>query len=96
MIYPLIRLNRAITAVLVHPQDPVQAIAFSEIGSVVLPLLNPLMYKKIIGLMAAMSYAPNYSNEILKFYTEQYDKYNYAEICCLLFFILAYSVDKYY
>jgi hypothetical protein len=96
MLYPFIRVNRALTSVLIYPQEPIKAIAFSEITSIILPLINPYMYKNIINLIMLLSYAPKYSNEILKFYTEKYNTYNQAEISCLLLFILTYTLDKYY
>ena len=83
-IYPLIRANRALITTLMMPQHPIQAVLLSETFSIILPLLNIRTYVKILTLVSIISYAPQYSSEIIKLYYNEYNIYNQAEICCLL------------
>ena len=90
---PLIRTNRAIAASLIYPEHPIQAIAISAIVSVLGPFFNPNMYNKIIGLMFAIMYMPNYSNYFLNYYYKQNLLHDQAEICCLLLFVLIFGIN---
>mgnify|MGYP001241358864 FL=1 len=90
---PLIRTNRAIAASLIYPEHPIQAIAISEIVSVLGPFLNPNMYNKIIGIMFAIMYMPNYSSYFLNYYNKQNLLHDQAEICTILLFILILSIN---
>ena len=85
---PIIRINRAFASSLLLPNEPIKAIALSEIVSVFGPFLNPYMYKKIINMTIVLMYVPYYSSYILKYYNNQNLKYNEAEICFLLLFNL--------
>ena len=93
MLYPFIRINRAISSILIAPEHPIQAIAVSEIISIVAPLLNPSMYTKTLASLITMMYMPKFSSEILKIHHKQYILYNQAEICCILLFITAYGIQ---
>ncbi len=84
---PFIRINRAIAATLIYPSHPIQAIAISETISVVGPFINPNMYNKILGLIFAIMYMPNYASYFLNYYNKQNLLHDQAEICSLLFFI---------
>ena len=95
MLYPLIRINRAIASVLICPEYPIQAIATSEISSVIIPLLNLNMHSKILSTILAMIYFPQYSSFILDIHNRRYLIYNQAEICLLLLFLLSYSLYKF-
>lgn len=90
---PLIRTNRAIAATLIYPEHPIQAIAISEFVSVLGPFFNPNMYNKIIGIMFAIMYMPNYSNYFLNYYYKQNLLHDQAEICCLLLFVLIFGIN---
>jgi hypothetical protein len=90
---PLIRTNRAIAASLIYFEHPIQAIAISEIVSVLGPFLNPNMYNKIIGIMFEIMYMPNYSSYFLNYYNKQNLLHDQAEICTILLFILILSIN---
>ena len=40
-LYPFIRVNRGISSLLIYPEHPIQALAFSEVVSVIGPFLTP-------------------------------------------------------
>ena len=84
----LIRANRAIAASLIYPEDPIQAIAISEIASVIIPTLNPNLFPRILGTIVAMMYQPNFANYYIKKYHKLNNIHNEAEICTLLLFVL--------
>jgi hypothetical protein len=90
---PLIRANRAIAASLIFPENPLSAIAASEVISVIGPILNPDLFPRILGTIMAMLYSPNYGDYLLKSYNEEYTKHNQAEICSLLLFVVVLSLD---
>jgi hypothetical protein len=90
---PLIRTNRAIAASLIYPEHPIQAIAISETISVLGPFFNPNMYNKIIGIMFAIMYMPNYSSYFLNYYYKQNLLHDQAEISCLLLFVLIFGIN---
>ena len=83
---PIIRTNRAISACLIYPSQPIQAIAISEIASFLIPIFNPKLYPRIFGTIIAIMYQPNYAYYYIK-------KYNEAEICSLLLFILIMGIE---
>lgn len=85
---PLIRINRAVASTLILPNEPLKAIAVSEIISIFSPIINPFMYKKILTLTISLMYMPNYSYFILNNYKKKNLKYNQPEICFLLLFNL--------
>lgn len=93
MLYPFIRVNRAISSILIAPEHPIQAIAASEIISVVAPLLNQKFYSKTIATIITMMYMPQFTNEILKTHYKRYVMYNQAEICCILLFIATRGIQ---
>ena len=92
-ILPLVRTNRAIAASLLYPENPVQAIAISEIISVFVPLLNTRIYTKMLGITIAMMYNPTFA----EFFIENLEKceiiYYQGEICTSLLFILFLAVQ---
>ena len=65
MLLPFIRLNRALATILIYPENPIQAIAISETVSTIIPLFNPNLYKKTIGIILAVMYMPNYASAII-------------------------------
>ena len=93
---PLIRTNRAIAASLIYPDHPIQAIAISEIASVIIPVLNPDLFPRIMGTVIAMMYQPNFAHYYIKKYHELNTIHNQAEICSLLLFVLTLSVNYIY
>jgi len=93
---PLIRTNRAIAASLIYPDHPVQAIAISELSSVIIPVLNPKLFPRILGTVIAMMYQPNFAHYYIKKYHELNTIHNQAEICTLLLFVLTLSVNYIY
>ena len=93
MLYPFIRVNRAISSILIYPEHPIQAIAASEIISGIGPFLNPLMYKKILGLTIALMYAPTFSHQLLSIYEKDLLKYYQSEICFMLLFLSTYGIQ---
>ena len=90
---PLIRANRCIAASLIYPQHPLQAIAISEIASVLLPILNPDYFSRIFGTILAIMYHPNYARFYIKSYHELNILHDQAEICCILLFVLIFGVE---
>ena len=59
---PLIRANRAIAASLIFPENPLPAIAVSEVISVIGPILKPDLFPRILGTIMAMIYQPYFAN----------------------------------
>jgi len=90
---PLIRANRAIAASLIFPENPLQAIAVSEVISVIGPILKPDLFPRILGTIMAMMYQPYYANYYIKKYHELNNIHNKAEICCLLLFVVVLGLD---
>ena len=90
---PLIRANRALASCLIYPQHPLQAIAVSEIISVVGPILKPDLFPRILGSIMAMLYQPYFANYYIKKYHELNNIHNQAEICCLLLFVVVLGLD---
>ena len=88
MLYPLIRINRAIASCIIYPDHPIKAIAISEIVSVVGPLLNPKNYLRILSFLLTVSNNPHFAGHIFEIYNKPFIKYNQAEIILLLIFIL--------
>ena len=84
----LIRANRAIAASLIYPEHPIQAIAISEVSSVIIPVLNPNLFPRILGTVIAAMYQPNFAHYYIKKYHELNNIHNEAEICTLLLFVL--------
>ena len=72
LLIPLIRASRSISACLIYPEHPVQAIAISEFVSVLGPLLNQDLYSVILGSIMAVAYNPRFA-------------YFYLENLCNLF-----------
>ena len=93
MLVPVIRANRAIAASLIYPSHPLQAIAISEVASVIVPFLNPNYFSKIFGLVLSFIYAPSYAYTILKIFNEKDKIYYQTELCCLLLFILTFGLE---
>jgi hypothetical protein len=90
---PLIRANRAIAASLIFPENPLPAIAVSEVISVVGPILKPDLFPRILGTIMAMMYQPYFANYYIKKYHELNNIHNKAEICCLLLFVSVLGLD---
>lgn len=90
---PLIRANRAIAASFIYPDHPIQAIAISEISSVIIPALNPELFPRVLGTMIAIMYQPNFAHYYIKSYHKLNNIHNEAEICTLLLFVLTLSVN---
>tara|TARA_B100001175_G_scaffold91860_1_gene77617 strand:- start:1944 stop:2303 length:360 start_codon:yes stop_codon:yes gene_type:complete len=90
---PLVRTNRAIAASLLYPQHPIQAIAISEIFSLIAPFLNPKMYSKILALTICMMYQPNFSHFFIQNYQKTQNYYYQAEISSSLLFILTLAIQ---
>jgi hypothetical protein len=95
MLQPLIRINRAISGILLFPDNPVATIATSEIISVFGPFCTPTIYNKIIAIIAGVLYCPTFANDILKIHYRESKIYNQAEICFILLFILTYGLNNY-
>lgn len=93
MLLPFIRINRALASTLILPNEPIKAIAISEITSVFLPLLNKNNYNYIIGYVLAFMYAPNYASAIIYIYKNKELIYHQSEICFLLLFILTIGIN---
>jgi len=92
---PIIRVNRAITATLLYPQHPIQAIAASEIISVFGPFLNPDIYTHIMVLTISIMYYPNFSHFFITNYKKNRNIYYQAEICTSLLFNLTFLITYY-
>ena len=90
---PFVRTNRAIAASLLYTEDPIKAIAISEIISVVGPFFNKNMYVKTISLLLAMMYNPRFSQYYITNYENSQNYYYQAEICSSLLFILTLAIE---
>ena len=87
LLIPLIRASRSISACLIYPEHPVQAIAISEFVSVLGPLLNQDLYSVILGSIMAVAYNPRFAYFYLENFYNLNTIYNQAEICTSLLFI---------
>jgi len=92
---PAIRINRAISATLLYPEHPIQAIAASECISVFSPFLNPKMYSRIFSIILAFMYFPSYTTLYLKYFEKQNLKHYQAEIILLILFIFTYGIQNF-
>ena len=92
-LHPIVRTTRAFSAYLIYPDDPLTAISISETISVIGPLLNPVVYTKIISAGIALMYCPKLSYYFLDSFNKTNNLYYQAEICTSLFFILCLSLD---
>jgi hypothetical protein len=90
---PLIRANRAIAASLIFPENPLPAIAASEVISVIIPLLKPDLFPRILGTIIAVMYQPYFAHYYIKKYHELNNLHNGSEICSLLLFISLLGLD---
>lgn len=95
LLIPLIRSSRAVSACLIYPEHPVQAIAISEAISVIGPMLNPQIFTKIIGTICALSFNPSFVYYYIKTYHDINTIYNQAEICTTLVFIVNMIIYNY-
>ncbi len=96
MIYllPLLRINRALTACYLMPDNLIEAITISESISVITPYLNIKSYSKIITMCIAMLYEPRYLHFYLKWYDQSEKKYYQPELMLLLLFNLYLVVSN--
>lgn len=95
LLIPFIRSTRCVSACLIYPEHPVQAIAISEFISVIGPLLNSDLFPKIFGSIMATMYNPQFAYYYMKTYHDINTIYNQAEICCILLFITTIGVYNY-
>ena len=63
---PLIRSSRTIAASLIFPENPLPAIAISEVISVIGPILKPDLFPRILGTIMAIMYQPYFANYYIK------------------------------
>lgn len=92
-LYPIIRTTRAISACLIYPEHPLQAIAISEIISSIGPIFNPNIYNKTIALIIAFMYAPKFSYYFIDEINNKENLYYQFEICTSLIFITISSLN---
>ena len=96
-IKPLLRVNRAISASLLFPEHYLQAIATSEIISVISPFLNPELYSKILALTIILMYNP--TSTFVWFYIKNNEnierKYYDAELYLSFFLIVTMLINNY-
>ena len=92
ILIPYIRAGRAISACFIYPENPVLAVSMSEIISVTIPLLNPNIYNKLVGILLSMAYAPGYASFYLKWYSKSEKLYYMSELIFLLLFC-SYSLN---
>lgn len=93
MLYPLVRISRVASTLLVFPEYPIQAIAATEIGSLILPILHPKQIEKIMKLTIAFLYSPKYTLDYLIYHKKVNDIYLQSEICLILLFIAMYGCN---
>lgn len=86
ILIPYIRAGRAISSCLIYPENPVLAISVSEIISVSVPLLNPTVYNKLVGIILSMAYAPSYASFYLNWYSKREKLYYILELVFLFIF----------
>jgi hypothetical protein len=91
---PLVRTNRAIAASLIYPENPILAVAASETVSVIVPLLNPKKYSKMMAHIIVLLYNPNFASLILESYQNSDIIYYRSEICLLLLFCITLIINK--
>ena len=96
ILIPCIRAGRAVSACLIYPENPVLAVSISEIISVSVPLLNPSVYNKLVGILLSMAYAPGYASFYLNG-TQKQKNYIISELIFLLLFCsFSYSLNYNY
>ena len=99
MIYPCLRVCRMTAGVFIYPSNPVAAIAVSEIASFIIPILNPSLWKKVITSITIFMYSPTAFPEFINMYIQygiqEREKYEYAELCSILLFILMFELYKF-
>ena len=89
MLYPAIRVQRAMASSLLFPNHPIEAVAITEIVGTILPLLNPPVYKQLIGYVYWLICTPLYTiNHIYLYERPQSLKYYYTELIGLLLLII--------
>lgn len=94
ILIPYIRVGRAVSACLIYPENPVLAVSISEIISVSVPLLNPNVYNKLVGILLSMAYAPDYASFYLKWYSKSEKLYYMSELIFLFIFCsFSYSLN---
>lgn len=87
LLIPLVRSSRAVSACLIYPEHPIQAIAISEFASVIGPMLKPDLFTKILGTIYALMFNPTFAHYFIKTYHDLNTIHNQAEICTTLLFI---------
>ena len=92
---PFIRANRAISACIIYPDHPIQAVAISEFASVLLPLFTPNLLNKITAIMMVIIYAPNFASTYINNLNKVNNMHYQAEICCILLFIMYNYLQNY-
>ena len=93
ILIPYIRAGRAISSCLIYPENPVLAISVSEIISVSVPLLNPTVYNKLVGIILSMAYAPSYASFYLNWYSKTEKLYYILELVFLFIFGSFYAIN---
>lgn len=93
ILIPYIRAGRAISSCLIYPDNPVLAVSISEIISVGIPLLNPSVYNKLVGILLSMAYAPGYASFYLKWYSKSEKLYYISELILLFIFTSFYFTE---
>ena len=84
MLYPLVRSARCTSACLLFPGHQFQAIAVTEVPSVIIPLFDIEFARKAIAVTIAIMYAPSFTSALLKILSDVRRTYYEAEICFLL------------
>ena len=84
MLYSSIRVLRASTAALLIPNDPVQAIATTEMAGLVISCFDRDIILKTIAISMSIAYAPSCASVYVDKLFEIKRMQQQGEVCCLL------------
>jgi len=92
---PIIRSSRAVAACTLMPSHPVEAIAVSEIISLVLPFIkNSTMNTDILIFMFYFFTDTDHALQLIEQYKQKDLLYYQSEICCLLLYLLNFFINN--
>ena len=88
----LLRMNRAISVSLLFPNNKLEAVALSEVLSIIEPYINPRTQSKAMGLAFSILYAPEFASYLINVYNKENIKQIKLEILLLFIFIISQSI----
>lgn len=90
---PLVRSGRAISSCLLFPDNPIQAIAVSELISYIGPFVNFNPFNiNIIGFTMYLIFDPDYAQDLIQIYKNEHILYYKLELILLTIFLVKYNI----